>query len=77
MLDFYLSVEQQKREQQDLDAVDDQAHQNLMLSAQGRFDGKCGLPPSRVDDQRYWAGYASGLREYWSRKLGLQLDTEF
>ncbi len=77
MINQYLPTEQEKREKQDWDAVHDAAHQNLMLSAEGRFDGKCGLPPTRVDDQIYWAGYASGLREYWSQKLGLQLETEF
>ncbi len=76
MYDFYLSLEQQKRSQQDQDAVHEVAHQNLMLSAEGKFDGKCGLPPTKVDCV-YWSGYQAGLREYWSQKLGIQLETEF
>ena len=78
MYDFYLSLEQQKRSQQDQDAVHDAAHQNLMLSAEGRFDGLTGLPPSeKITEQAYWAGYCVGLRQHWLSQLGIELETEF
>ena len=76
MIDFDLSVEQAKRSGQDIDAVHEVAHQNLMLSAEGKFDGLTGLPPTKVDCV-YWSGYQAGLREYWSQKLGIQLESEF
>ncbi len=78
MIDFDLSVEQTKRSGQDIDAIHEVAHQNLMLSAEGRFDGLTGLPPSeKITEQAYWAGYCVGLRQHWLSQLGIELETEF
>ncbi|MBE9168661.1 hypothetical protein IQ238_14490 [Pleurocapsales cyanobacterium LEGE 06147] len=77
MFDLYLSVEQQKREQQDLDAVHEQADLYASLSSEGRFDGICGLPPTQPQDYQYWDGYQVGLREYWTKKLGVEIETPF
>jgi hypothetical protein len=77
MIDYYLSLEQQKREQQDLDAVHEQADKNASLSSEGRFDGICGLPPTQPQDYQYWDGYQVGLREYWTKKLGVEIETPF
>jgi hypothetical protein len=77
MIDYYLSLEQEKREQQDLDAVHEQAEENASLSSEGRFDGICGLPPTQPQDYIYWDGYQVGLREYWTKKLGVEIETPF
>jgi len=77
MIDYYLSLEQQKREQQDLDAVHEQADLYASLEAEGRFDGICGLPPTQPQDYQYWDGYQVGLREYWTKKLGVEIETPF
>lgn len=77
MIDYYLSLEQQKREQQDLDAVHEQADLYVSLEAEGRFDGICGLPPTQPQDYIYWDGYQVGLREYWTKQLGVEIETPF
>ena len=77
MFDLYLSVEQQNRERQDLDAINEEANRNSDLHSDGKFDGVCGLEPSLPQEHSYWSGYCVGLREYWSKKLNVEIPTEF
>ena len=77
MFDIYLSVEQEKREKQDLDAITKKANRNTDLNSDGKFDGICGLEPNQIAEDAYWSGYCAGLREYWSKKLNVEILTEF
>jgi hypothetical protein len=77
MIDFYLSLDQQNREKQDLDAIDDQASYQTDLQSGGKFDGICGLEPSKPEEHSYWDGYQLGLREHWAKKLNVEIPTEF
>ena len=77
MFNAYLSLEQEKREKQDLGAINEQANRNTDLHSDGLFDGVCGLEPSLLQEQSYWSGYCAGLRKYWSKKLKVAIPTEF
>lgn len=75
MLDFYLSLEQQKREQQDLDAVYEDGDREGAVD--GRWDGLIGADPKLPQDNRYWFAYCDALRSVWLKKLGIELEEEF
>jgi hypothetical protein len=81
MFDLYLSLDQQKRQAQALDEQQQHrleiANQNRELVAEGRFDVICGLPPTQPQDYIYWDGYQVGLREYWTKQLGVEIETPF
>ena len=77
MIDLYLSVEQEQRENQELDIVNSQANRETDLYDEGRFDGVIGCEPTQLEKQSYWTGYQIGLREYWAKKLNVKLATEF
>jgi hypothetical protein len=76
-INIALAYEQEKREKQELDLIEEQAEENASLSSEGRFDGICGLPPTQPQDYQYWDGYQVGLREYWTKKLGVEIETPF
>lgn len=77
MFNLYISVEQQDRERQELDAVHNEASLNTDLYSGGFFDGLIGLEPSAPEQHSYWSGYQIGCREYWAKKLGVVIPTEF
>ena len=76
-INIALAYEQEKREKQDRDAINVEANRNADLHSDGKFDGVCGLEPSLPQEHSYWEGYQLGLREYWSKKLGVEIPTEF
>ena len=77
MFDSYLSVEQSIREQQGLEAREVEASLNTDLYSAGFFDGLIGVEPSHPERHNYWSGYQIGSREYWAKKLGVVIPTEF
>ena len=77
MLNTYLSLEQDNREKQELERINEQASHQTDLYSEGKFDGLCGLEPSRPAEDSYWDGYQLGLREHWAKKLHLEIPTEF
>ncbi len=76
-INIALAYEQEKREKQELELIEEQADLYVSLEAEGRFDGICGLPPTQPQDYQYWDGYQVGLREYWTKKLGVEIETPF
>ena len=72
-----LELEQEQRLASDRAAIDAQIEQDTDLYHIGRFDGLAGCEPTRVDEHGYWEGYQIGLRQYWARKLGIEIPTEF
>ena len=68
MINSYTSVDQDKRQRQEL---------NTDLYSDGYFTGYIGAEPTRPENYSYWAGYQLGSREYWAKKLGVEIPTEF
>ncbi len=77
MIDFYLSLEQDNREKQELERINEQANRQRDLYLEGKFDGLCGLEPSLPAEDSYWDGYQLGLREHWAKKLNVVQCSEF
>lgn len=77
MFNSYLSVEQSSREQQGIEARDIEASLNTDVYSAGYFDGYIGCEPSHPEQHSYWSGYQIGCREYWAKKLGVTILTEF
>jgi len=77
MFDLYTSVEQKNREQQGLEVRDLAAELNTDLYSDGYFEGYIGGKPSYPEQHSYWDGYQLGSREYWAKKLGVEIPTEF
>ncbi|MDJ0635570.1 MAG: hypothetical protein QNJ34_20445 [Xenococcaceae cyanobacterium MO_188.B29] len=73
MIDFYLSVEQEKREKQDLDAINEIANRNTELESYGNWDGLLNEPPQ----EKYWSelpyreGYLAGIARYYNGNIAL------
>lgn len=77
MNNLYTSLEQEKREQQALDAIHDEASLNTDKHSTGYMEGYIGMEPSHPEDHIYWSGYEVGCREYWAKRLGVVIPTEF
>ena len=77
MFDLYTSVEQEKRERQELERIHEEASLNTDRYSVGYFDGLIGCEPSNPEQHSYWSGYQIGSREYWAKKLGVTIPTEF
>ena len=77
MNNLYLSVEQKNRERQEKERIYDEASLNTDLYSGGYFEGLIGLEPSHPEQHSYWEGYQIGSREYWAKKLGVVIPSEF
>ena len=79
MINYYLEQEQEQRLAQALDERNKEADQNSNLAAKGEFDGLIGTNPDKklMAQQWYWQGYQSGLKDYWLRHYGIELELEF
>lgn len=77
MFNLDLSVEQSSREQQGIEARDIEGELNTDSYSVGYFEGYIGAEPSHPEQHSYWAGYQVGCREYWVKKLGVTIPTEF
>ena len=77
MNSLYTSVEQKNREQQAFEAIHNEASLNTDLYSEGYLEGYWGCEPSHLEQQSYWSGYQIGIREYWAKKLGVVIPTEF
>ena len=77
MINVYRSVEQKNREQQGIEARDVEASLNTDLYSEGYLEGYWNCEPSHLEQQSYWSGYQIGIREYWAKKLGVLIPTEF
>ena len=77
MINTYISVDEENREKQELDLIHEEAGKNTDLESAGWFDGLIGLEPSHPEKHSYWSGYQIGYREYWAKKLKVEIPTEF
>jgi deoxyribodipyrimidine photolyase-like uncharacterized protein len=78
-INIALAYEQDKRKEQDLDAVYDDiyADHNRGLAALGRWDALMGVDPKLPQEQWYWDSYCDALRSVWLKKLGIEIEHEF
>jgi hypothetical protein len=77
MINLSTSVEQSNREQQELERIHEEAGLNTDIYSEGYFEGYIGCEPRHPEQHSYWAGYQIGCREYWAKKLGVEIPTEF
>ncbi|VEP14142.1 conserved hypothetical protein [Hyella patelloides LEGE 07179] len=77
MINLYLSLEQKNRERQEWERVNQQTNLDTDLYSVGWFDGLMNSEPTQLEEQSYWSGYSLGQREYWAKKLGVEIPTEF
>lgn len=80
-INIALEQEQQQRVQSDLDALQNQKQEEAGLNTEvysvGYFEGYIGLEPSHPEQHSYWEGFQIGCREYWAKKLGVEIPSEF
>ncbi len=77
MINSYISLEQKNREQQGLEEREVESTLNTDLYSVGYFEGIIGLEPSQPEQHSYWSGYQIGCREYWAKKLSVEIPTQF
>ena len=79
MIDSYISVEQEKCEQQELDAINEEANSNTDLKVLGIRDGILGEPAQ----EQYWSelaareGYVTGMTQQYDQKYHIGLEQPF
>ena len=73
MITIALELEQQQREENARAAIEAQIERETDYFHVGKFDGLIGCEPTQVEEQSYWEGY----RQYWAKKLGIEIATEF
>ena len=77
MINSSISVDEENRERQELNLIHEEASRETDWYSGGFFDGLIGLEPSHPEKHSYWSGYEIGYREYWAKKLGVEIPTEF
>ena len=77
MINSYFNIDQENREKQEQERIEAQIELDTDLYSLGWFDGLIGSEPSQLEEQSYWEGYQLGQREYWAKKLGVEIPTEF
>ena len=76
-INIALATEQEQRLKNDSVAIEAEIDKETDYFSVGKFDGLIGGEPTRVEDRGYWSGYQIGLRQYWAKKLGITIATEF
>ena len=74
-INIALEKEYSSREQQGLKVREIEFTLNTDLYSVGYFEGIIGLEPSVPEQHSYWSGYQIGSREYWAKKLGVEIPT--
>ncbi|VEP16500.1 conserved hypothetical protein [Hyella patelloides LEGE 07179] len=76
-INIALEQEQEQRAENSRAAVEAQINLDTDLYSLGWFEGLMNSEPTQVEEQSYWSGYSLGQREYWAKKLGVEIPTEF
>ncbi|MDJ0717321.1 MAG: hypothetical protein QNJ54_24405 [Prochloraceae cyanobacterium] len=79
MFNIYHSAEQEQRELQAIDELENLTDPNASAYSDGQFDAIIGAEPNPelIINKYYWSGYQSKQFEYYCRKYGIELETEF
>jgi hypothetical protein len=77
----YLNQEQEQRlEYQEFcyeETLQTQASLNNIYLMSGEFDGLLGLLPRYPNNDYYWLGWSSKIREYYAKQNNVTIDNEF
>ena len=76
-MNIALEIEQEKRERQGREAYEAEIFKETDTYSLGFFDGIIGSEPTKPEKHSYWEGYQIGCREYWVKKLKVEIPTEF
>ncbi len=76
MIDLYLSLEQEKKEQQDLEAINELADRNTDLESSGHWDGWLNEPAKEEHwgELAYRKGYVTGITQYYDQKYQISIE---
>ena len=76
MIDLYLSLEQDKKEQQDLEAINELADRNTDLESSGHWDGWLNEPAKEEHwgELAYRKGYVTGITQYYDQKYHISIE---
>ena len=76
MFDSYISLEQEKREQQDLEAINELADRNTDLESSGHWDGWLNEPPQEQhwEELAYRKGYVTGITQHYDQKYHISIE---
>ena len=76
MIDLYLSLEQDKKEQQDLEAINELADRNTDLESSGHWDGWLNEPPQEEHwgELAYRKGYVIGITQHYDQKYHISIE---
>jgi hypothetical protein len=72
-----VNIKQSKRERQEPEQTNQEYVLDTDRYSEGYFEGYIGCEPVHPEQHSYWAGYQVGCREYWAKKLGVEIPTEF
>ncbi len=78
MINSYLSVEQEKRERQEINLLQEEARRNTVLYTAGNFDGVIGIDPDpeKWGEDSYRSGFLSGVTRHYDEKYQMSLNNE-
>jgi hypothetical protein len=78
MINFYLSVEQENRERQGIEAKDNEASCQTDLYSAGEFDGVIGINPNPEMwyELAYKSGFLDGIARHYDKKYQVGLTNE-
>ena len=76
-MNIALQLEQEKRERQGLEEYEAENSRETDSYSLGFFDGLIGSDPMNPEKHSYWSGYETGNREYWAKKLKVEIPSEF
>ena len=76
MFNIYLSLEQKNREQQGIEARDNEANYQTELNSAGEYDGVIGLEPDpqKWRELAYRSGFLTGIGRHYDQKYQIGLD---
>lgn len=69
MIYLHTSVEHSWKQQQ----PEKETELNTDLYSEGYFLGYIGAEPAHPEDDSYWSGYQLGHREYWAKRLEVEI----
>ncbi|MDJ0726915.1 MAG: hypothetical protein QNJ38_17575 [Prochloraceae cyanobacterium] len=79
MINYYLELEQEQRELEALNGIEEQLDKESDLYGAGKFDAVIGAEPDPVltANESYRRGYDESFWQFYYKKYGIQIATEF
>lgn len=79
ILNHYIELEQESREKEALNAIEEEADKNAELYGYGELDAQIGAEPDPrwAAKRSYRRGYQDSFWQFYDKKHGIKLETEF